>query len=159
MSSLAEQFMPFAKEVARRYASRLPICDRDDIEANAYLGLVEAEASGKFDPAKGSFAQYAGPFVRGAIIDGLKFSLPDNHPALIDVLDEACDPAKLAEVKEEAQFVADHLPDKRYGRPTADLLLPKNLAKTRNISKSTASYHLNRARKILQHSHQNPCVN
>lgn len=157
MPSLAEQFIPYARKVARSFSSQLPGCDREDVEANAMLGLVEAEASGKFKG--GSFAGFSRLYIVRAIVKGLKFSLPDDHPALVDVLDETADPARIAEDKEEAKFISDHLPRFRQHQKKVNRLRAGEIAKDNGITKRKAYRRIERARKILQHSYENPCVN
>lgn len=159
MPSLAEQHISFAREVASTYARRLPTFDREDIEANALLGLVKAEASGKYDPSLGPFPRFARRYVEGAIKDGLKLSGLIGKNTLADIPSEKNDPAKSAEIADEARFIADHLPSEPYSRPRIGRLRGREIAKSEKITPGAASRRIGRARKILQHSYEHPCAN
>ncbi|MEX1025467.1 MAG: sigma-70 family RNA polymerase sigma factor [Planctomycetota bacterium] len=71
-NALVEHYQPFAREVVRRFAARLPkSVDRGDLEAASNLGLMSAIAS--FDPERNiRFEAYADLRVRGALLDELR---------------------------------------------------------------------------------------
>lgn len=69
---LVEAHLALAGMIARRLRLRLPPCvDVDDLESDAYLGLLKAART--FDPDRGVlFRTFAAPRIRGAILDGLR---------------------------------------------------------------------------------------
>jgi RNA polymerase sigma factor for flagellar operon FliA len=69
---LVAMHMPLARRIVRGVARRVPAwLSPDDLESAALLGLVEA--AHRFDPARGeSFAAYATPRIRGAVVDELR---------------------------------------------------------------------------------------
>jgi len=60
----------WAKTLSRKFTGRG--VDLDDLNSEAYLGLVEAAAT--FDPARGRFAGYSTAFVQGAIWKAIRLS-------------------------------------------------------------------------------------
>lgn len=71
---LAARYMPFARKLARPLIDALPAY-ADDIEAEAFLGLVEA--AGAFDPTRGvRFATFAALRIKGSIRDYLRRLAP-----------------------------------------------------------------------------------
>ncbi|SRR5579883_2379484 len=67
---LATRYMPLARALARR--QRPVAFDREELEAAAYMALVEAAQS--FDPTRNvHFATYARHRIRGALRDSLRF--------------------------------------------------------------------------------------
>ena len=67
---LATRYMPLARALARR--QRPSFYDPDELEAAAYMALVEAAQS--FDPARNvNFATYARYRIRGALRNSLQF--------------------------------------------------------------------------------------
>lgn len=72
---LIEQHRGYARSLALQIAGHRSMagCDRDDMIANAYLGLTQA--AGAFDPMAGaSFETFAYSRIRGAVFDGLRKS-------------------------------------------------------------------------------------
>mgnify|MGYP001617806553 CR=1 FL=1 len=63
-----------ADRIASKYGKRVPSSvEKDDIKANARLGLVDAAS--KYDPSLGiPFEAYASLRIKGAILDGLRAS-------------------------------------------------------------------------------------
>lgn len=71
-NSLVEAYQSFARDVTRRFASRLPrSVDRGDLETAASVGLMAAVAG--FDPDRGvRFESYCELRVKGALLDELR---------------------------------------------------------------------------------------
>lgn len=91
---LVNDYIPLAKSLARRFNPPRHV-SRDEIQSAAYMGLVDAAS--KFDPCKGSFANYASIRIVGEIKDHLKKScIHDNmsslegHDVLFCDADSAC---------------------------------------------------------------------
>lgn len=75
---LAAQYVPLAKDLARRFA-RQPhrYVDRDDLDSAALLGLVLAAQA--FRPADGwQFTTYASTKIQGALLDVVRLGLTSN---------------------------------------------------------------------------------
>jgi RNA polymerase sigma factor (sigma-70 family) len=71
-TKLVEQYIPLANKLAFQRKRSLPRCiSIEELKSAAYLGLTEA--ANRFDPSLGlSFATFAYPRIRGAIIDYLR---------------------------------------------------------------------------------------
>ena len=73
--------LPMVEAMARSLAARLPPpADLDELVSAGRLGLVEA--AGRYDPHRGvSFADFARPRVRGAMLDTLRALAPSSRGA------------------------------------------------------------------------------
>ena len=73
--------LPMVEAMARSLAARLPPpADVDELVSAGQLGLVEA--AGRYDPLRGvSFADFARPRVRGAMLDTLRALAPSSRGA------------------------------------------------------------------------------
>jgi DNA-directed RNA polymerase sigma subunit (sigma70/sigma32) len=71
-NSLVEHYQPLIKEIARRFAARLPrSVDRGDLATASSFGLMSA--IGGFDPERGvRFESYCELRVKGALLDELR---------------------------------------------------------------------------------------
>lgn len=69
---LVEAYQPFVREIARRFANRLPPCvDRGDLDIAANVGLMSAIEA--FDHERGvRFESYCELRVKGALLDELR---------------------------------------------------------------------------------------
>lgn len=73
--TVSKEMVELTYRIAKRFTHSLPPNIRDEIEADAILGLIDAAA--KFDPSRGvPFEAYARMRIKGEMLDGLRRADP-----------------------------------------------------------------------------------
>jgi RNA polymerase sigma factor (sigma-70 family) len=115
--ALVTAYLPLARKMSTRFAVDYPSIDGEDFRGIAFLALTEAALA--FDTDRGThFSQYAGPRIRGALIDAVRAYLCDRAEAsgslyvVLDVADPAPSHEATVDSAEAFEALIDSAPAK-----------------------------------------------
>ncbi|MBD3352393.1 MAG: sigma-70 family RNA polymerase sigma factor [Candidatus Lokiarchaeota archaeon] len=76
-NKIIEYYMPFCKNISLKFLPFVSTEYKEDLLSNSYIGLINAVE--RYNPNKSKFEYYAYFRIRGAILDGIKYSGRHNQ--------------------------------------------------------------------------------
>ena len=147
---LVEDYIPLAKSLVRRFRPPRHV-SRDDLQSAAFMGLVDAAS--KFDPKRGSFANYASIRIVGEIKDHLKKSFLHDKTSSLDGHEVASCDADSVSSRDFFEFACGRLDaseEKVIRMYYVENRTLKEIGAARGVSESRASQILNKCHKRIK---------